>query len=843
MSREPTPLERALAECASEPIHRLGRIQAAGFLLAVDPGGHIAHVSANAAAWVGHTPRSLLGSGAESALPRQALAAAAAHARVSLAHDAAQHLYGVAWPGRADPVDVSIHDSGGLLVIEAEPASDEDTLRDIVCLGHCAEQLAHCNEIGELATAAARGIAELARYDRVMVYRFSADGSGTVIAEQVAPGLPTYLGLRYPASDIPAQARALYLRSPSRIICDVADDGIDVLGHDTAALDLSLSTLRSVSPVHLQYLRNMGTAATMSITLRVNGRLWGLVVCHHGAPKRPALACRAIAETLGRLFGLAIGRLESEGLQQDISTLLLSQPGVEPLVDEDAAPSHRQAVLAAIGRTLCATGASLHLDGRTVRWGEVPPPRKVAALCELLADTPVPEAVVVDSLAQRWPSTAALAPRVAGMVAVPLSQPPRDWLLLFRDEVRRHVVWAGNPNKSLDDERGNLTPRGSFAAWRESVRLHGEPWTPLQVELAEVLRVRIQGLLSAQREQRDLRILRRDGQRQALLVRELNHRIRNILALVKGLVQQSAARSDSVEELAATLQNRVGAMARAHMQIEQTRWGPAPLLGLMEDEIRPFSDTGQSALSGPPIQLEANAYMSLALVVHELATNARKYGALSQASGRLAVHWEVDRNGALCIDWRESGGPATAEPTRRGFGSRVIAEALAHELQGRTEVQYLPGGLQARLVIPRGFERAAGAAVDSAGLLAVETLQRGAPLSVLLVEDDLVIALTVEAMLAQLGCTDVIRVGRAPDALALLAERSFDIAMIDVDLGDHTSESIADRLAELGIPLVVASGHAQTDHLPAALRGHPSICKPYGALDVQRAFASALQQR
>ncbi|MBL0095018.1 MAG: GAF domain-containing protein, partial [Piscinibacter sp.] len=800
MSREPTPLERALAECASEPIHRLGRIQAAGFLLAVDPGGHIAHVSANAAAWVGHTPRSLLGSGAESALPRQALAAAAAHARVSLAHDAAQHLYGVAWPGRADPVDVSIHDSGGLLVIEAEPASDEDTLRDIVCLGHCAEQLAHCNEIGELATAAARGIAELARYDRVMVYRFSADGSGTVIAEQVAPGLPTYLGLRYPASDIPAQARALYLRSPSRIICDVADDGIDVLGHDTAALDLSLSTLRSVSPVHLQYLRNMGTAATMSITLRVNGRLWGLVVCHHGAPKRPALACRAIAETLGRLFGLAIGRLESEGLQQDISTLLLSQPGVEPLVDEDAAPSHRQAVLAAIGRTLCATGASLHLDGRTVRWGEVPPPRKVAALCELLADTPVPEAVVVDSLAQRWPSTAALAPRVAGMVAVPLSQPPRDWLLLFRDEVRRHVVWAGNPNKSLDDERGNLTPRGSFAAWRESVRLHGEPWTPLQVELAEVLRVRIQGLLSAQREQRDLRILRRDGQRQALLVRELNHRIRNILALVKGLVQQSAARSDSVEELAATLQNRVGAMARAHMQIEQTRWGPAPLLGLMEDEIRPFSDTGQSALSGPPIQLEPNAYMSLALVVHELATNARKYGALSQASGRLAVHWEVDRNGALCIDWRESGGPATAEPTRRGFGSRVIAEALAHELQGRTEVQYLPGGLQARLVIPRGFERAAGAAVDSAGLLAVETLQRGAPLSVLLVEDDLVIALTVEAMLAQLGCTDVIRVGRAPDALALLAERSFDIAMIDVDLGDHTSESIADRLAELGIP-------------------------------------------
>ncbi len=843
MSREPTPLERALAECASEPIHRLGRIQAAGFLMAIDDGGRIAHVSANAADWARRSPQSLLRAPAESVLPAQALEAAAAHARIAVAHDAAQHLYGVAWPGRTELVDVAIHVSGGLLVIEAEPACEEDTLRDVACLGRCAERLTHCDDVGALAEAAARGIAELTRYDRVMVYRFSADGSGTVIAEEVAPGLPTYFGLRCPASDIPAQARTLYLRSPSRIICDVADDGIDVLGRDATALDLSLSTLRSVSPVHLQYLRNMGTAATMSITLRVNGRLWGLVVCHHGAPKRPALACRAIAETLGRLFGLAIGRLESEELQRDINALLLSQPGVEPLVDPDAPLAQRQTVLAAIGHTLRATGASLHLDGRAVRWGEVPPPRKAAALCELLADTPVPEAVVVESLAERWPSTAALAPRVAGMVAVPLSQPPRDWLLLFRDEVRRHVVWAGNPLKALDGERGNLTPRGSFAAWRESVRLHSEPWTPLQVELAEVLRVRVQVLLAAQREQRDLRTLRRDSQRQALLVRELNHRIRNILALVKGLVQQSAARSDSVEELAATLQNRVGAMARAHMQIEQTRWGPAPLLGLMENEIRPFSDSGQSVLTGPPIQLEPDAYMSLAMVVHELSTNARKYGALSQSSGRLAVHWDVDRNGALCIDWRESGGPVTAEPTRRGFGSRVIAEALAHELQGRTEVQFLPGGLQARLVIPRGFERVAGTAADGAGPLAVESLHGGVPVSVLLVEDDLVIALTVEAMLAQLGCSDVIRFGRAPDALALLAERRFDIAMIDVDLGDHTSESVADRLTELGIPVVVASGHAHTDHLPAALRGHPSICKPYGALDVQRAFASALQPR
>lgn len=843
MSRDPTPLERALAECASEPIHRLGRIQRCGVLLAVDAAGRIARVSANAEAWLGRPARSLLGTRAESILPGQALAAAAAHARVARAHDAAQHLYSVAWPGRAQAVDVSIHTSGGLLVIEAELASDEPPLHDIACLDQCAEQLAHGNEIAGLANAAARGVAELTGFDRVMVYRFSADGSGTVIAEQVAPGLTTYLGLRYPASDIPAQARTLYLRSPSRIICDASDDGIEVLGGEAADFDLSLATLRSVSPVHLQYLRNMGTAATMSISLRVNGRLWGLVVCHHGAPRRPGLARRTVAETLGRLLGLAIGRLENEALQHDIHALLLSQPGIDPLLDDEATPARRQAVLAALASTLGATGASLQLDGRSAQWGEVPSPRKLSALCGLLADTPVPETVAVESLAARWPAMATLAPRVAGLLAVPLSHPPRDWLLLFRDEVRRHVVWAGKPDKTLDPRSGLLTPRGSFAAWSESVKLHAEPWTPLQIELAEVLRVRLQGLLAVQAEQRDLHMLRRDSQRQALLVRELNHRIRNILALVKGLVQQSAARSDSVEELAATLQNRVGAMARAHMQIEQTRWGPAPLLGLMEDEIRPFSEPGQSVLSGPPIQLEPNAYMSLALVVHELATNARKYGALSLPTGRLAVDWQVDRNGALCIDWRETGGPPASTPKRQGFGSRVIAEALAHELQGHTELSYLPSGLRARLVIPRGFERAVGDILVGADAAAADASPPGPPASVLLVEDDLVIALTVEAMLAQLGCTEITRVGRAPDALALLAERRFDIAMVDVDLGDHTSESVARRLAELGIPIVVASGHAQTDHLPAALRGHPNICKPYGVQDVQRAFALALRPR
>jgi light-regulated signal transduction histidine kinase (bacteriophytochrome) len=255
--------EAMLQECASEPIHLLGRTQRFGVLLAIDQARRIAAVSGNTLEWCNLAPQDLLGVRADTVLPTSSIDAAFAHARRSAEQGMARHLHRVAWPGRGDPVDVSLHTSGGLVVIEAEPAN-EDPTDAALAIETSAREMAGLRSVAELASSAALAVARLTGYDRVMVYRFAADGSGMVIAEQLAAGQASYLGLRYPAGDIPPQARALYLRNPTRVIVDAQDEGLPVHTLPGAPLDLSLSMLRSVSPVHLAYLRNMGTAASMS---------------------------------------------------------------------------------------------------------------------------------------------------------------------------------------------------------------------------------------------------------------------------------------------------------------------------------------------------------------------------------------------------------------------------------------------------------------------------------------------------------------------------------------------------------------------------------------------------
>ena len=831
-----------IQECAREPIHLLGRTQRFGVMLAFDSRQRIVAASANARAWCGEPAARLLGQDVLRVLPRASVDAARAHARIAAARDAAQHLYGVAWPGRSAAVDVSIHQCRGLVFVEAEPAAIGPADAALT-MERCTRELATATRMEDLAESAARAVAQLTGYDRVMVYRFAADDSGTVIAEHRAGDqMASYLGLRYPASDIPPQARALYLRNPTRVIADAHDDGLPLAQIGTDPLDLSLATLRSVSPVHLQYLRNMGTAASMSISLVMNGRLWGLIACHHRTPMLPSLACRSAAELLGRLYGMAFARAERHRLDRDLKSLLLAPPGVEPLVDARATPAQRDAAFATMGRLFGATGVITHIEGETRTWGQTLAPASIDETLAALAQSAHREVLPVESLQSLAPALARLAPAVAGLLALPLSRQGRDWVLLLRDEVERHVTWAGDPHKPVQRLGGRLTPRGSFTAWRTSVRGHCEPWTLAEVELAEALRTRLLEVLVTRREQRELELTRRSEHQQALLVRELNHRVRNMLGLIKGLVHQTARGATTIEDLTERLHDRVHALSRAYTQIEKSRWQPTPLAMLVSEETRAFCEPGQVEIGGDAVCLEPNAYLSFALVIHELATNARKYGALSVPQGRLQVNWALMSEGPLQIDWLESGGPAVAPPTHRGFGTRVIGQALSHHLRGKATLHFLPTGLQARLIAPRGFMAGPPAAAQqphSAG--PPPRLAPGAvPRSVLVVEDDLVIAMLAEALLQQLGCNDIVIAGTPEDALDILDRRLVDVALLDVNLGEHTSAGVAQRLAALGVPAVVATGYSESEQLPDSLRGLPHICKPYDRADLERALAAAM---
>lgn len=822
-----------LEHCASEPIHRLGRVQAFGMLLAIDARTmRVSFASANADAWMGRAAAGLLGQRADAVLTRRNVEAALAHADVARVRGAVQHLHKVWWPGRPDAVDVTIHASGSHVVLEAEPAGPgPDTAMPAV--GACTHELAALGSIAELADSAVRAVAGITGYSRVMLYRFAADGSGTVIAEQLARRQPSYLGLRYPASDIPAQARMLYLRNLSRVVADVHDEGWPLLAHQAGELDLSLAALRSVSTVHLQYLRNMGTAASMSISLVVDGRLWGLIACHHHVPMRPPLGCRSMAEMLGRLYSLAFARAERSALDRDVKSLLLGPPGVEPLVDPEAAQADFDATCGHMARLLDLTSIVARFDGQTRSWGGAVTAAQARRLAALPCLREGGRVEALESLAAVQPGLRRLAPGIAGMLALPLGAQGRDCVMLLRDEVVRHVTWAGDPGQTVSRQRGRLCPRESFESWREAVRWHCEPWTAADIDLAEALRARLLECVLSRREHRALNTARHAAQQQALLVRELNHRVRNMLGLIKGLVQQTARSAASVDDLAERLHDRVQALSRAYTRIERAQWRPTALQTLLAEEIGAFAEPGQVTLQGQAVSLSPNAYLSFALVIHEMATNARKYGALSGAAGRLDVTWGVDAAGALVIDWRESGVPGVTPPRHRGFGTRVIAQALQHALGGAARLDFQPDGLRARLRVQRGF--AAGVSTQVPVPVAARALPTaGAPNRVLVVEDDPVIAILAEESLHQLGVAQVDVAGNREEALALLAARHFDLAMLDVNLGDHTSEAVAHRLTELQVPMIVATGYSEDDALPDVLRGCPHLCKPYGMADLQR---------
>lgn len=829
--------ESLLAQCASEPIHRLGRTQPFGLLLAFDGQRRIAAVSANARDWCGQPPAAMLDHPVTQWLPELNVAAAEAHARLAGGLGVVQHLFGVPWPGREELVDLSLHTSGALVVLEAEPCGPVPA-RATQVMETCTRELAQAAELGTIADSAARAVAGITGFDRVMVYRFAADGSGTVVAERVAAGLQPYIGLRYPASDIPDQARRLYLRNPTRLIVDAHDDGQPLCLRDGEPPDLSLSVLRSVSPVHLQYMRNMGSAASMSISLIVDGRLWGLIACHHGRPIRPSLPCRALAALLGRLYSLAISRVERHGLDQDIKALLLTPPGVEPLVAAAADPE----VIERTGATLQAlfglSGCVARIDGAVLRLGRTPERPEIDRLLAGLPRQDAPPVLAIESLASVHTAWRRYAPLAAGALALRLDDAGRNWVLLLRDEVRRHVTWAGNPNKAVNVSTGMLTPRASFAAWQAAVKWHCEPWSPADIELAGVLRVRLLEVLLAQREQRELRSAREATRQQALLVRELNHRVRNMLGLIRGLVQQTAQGSPTVDDLARQLDHRVQAMSRAYTQVERAGWRPTPLASLLADEAAAFSETGQVDAAGDAVLLDPGTCLSLALVVHELATNARKYGALSTPGGRLAVRWRHRGPSGLVLEWTETGGPPTQPPRRQGFGTKLIEQASTRQLGGGVAFDYRPEGLRVTLTLARGVSLSALPSPAPARVPAAAAVA-AVPQSVLVVEDDPVIALLAESSLHGLGVAQVAVAGNAADALRLLKQRRFDLALLDVNLGDHDSAGVARRLARLGTPALVTTGYSDPDGLPSALRRLTRLCKPYAQADLERAIAQA----
>lgn len=483
-------LAELIAGCESQLVHQTGEVQSFGLLLRCDADDRVTHVSANLRSCLGIVPEALLGKPVTALIDAEALR----ELRAGNTQLIETRIEGE----RYDLVAAEVGDDG--VIIEANPALPEQELPE----GAEFAMLREVEEDCDLASSLARLTGEIRKitgYDRVVVYRFDDDWSGEVVAESGGGDLPSYMGLRFPASDIPEPARKLYLQHPWRLIADVDAATAPLISTlADATLNLTHCDLRSVAPVHLEYLRNMGVKASFSVSLLLQGKLWGLIACHHPLPRYLGYPLRRLCHYIARAFAIRLLAIQArnrlrlvDSVEHRIDDLTRRLVQVETEGTLPAEVSERLLeMLEADGAMLVsAEGLYRIRPGASRSNREAASPDQELPEEELLyldewfmgLDT---ELIAETSIQARCPWMTIAPQRICGLLAIRTPVRDRDgsisWLRFYwwRSELPQHVRWAGAPQKRVDrDERGipYLSPRRSFEEWRELKRGASKAWS------------------------------------------------------------------------------------------------------------------------------------------------------------------------------------------------------------------------------------------------------------------------------------------------------------------------------------------------------------------------------
>lgn len=489
-----------LTNCEREAIHLAGSVQPHGALLVLrEPDLAVLQASANCAGLLGHGPQALLERPLAATLGADAAAAVTALAGAPLVEPVPLTLE--LGPRRLEGALHRVAGAGLVLEVEAvEPPAPAvppavhlapDALLERLATG--VQRFTNASTLGTLADAVVQVVRDLTGYDRVMVYRFDPEGHGKIVAEARDPRLEPLLGHHYPASDIPQRARELYLKNRVRVLVDVHYEPQPlqppVLPGSGQPLDMSMCQLRSMSPLHLQYLKNMGVTGTLVASLVREGRLWGLIAAHHYSPRHLRLAMRQAVDLLAEVASTRIAAIENYAHTQ---VALMVRRLEQRLIEATSTEGDWRLALFRNPRTLLqpleATGAALFHDGEILTSGEVPSTPELRALRDWIDAQPADGVWATSSIGQANPALASLTPTAAGVLAVRLSNTRADHLMWFRKEQLLTVTWAGNPAKPMvGDDPLQLSPRRSFDAWSEIVRGTAVPWAGPERALARAV--------------------------------------------------------------------------------------------------------------------------------------------------------------------------------------------------------------------------------------------------------------------------------------------------------------------------------------------------------------------
>ncbi len=481
-----------LSNCDREPIHIPSSIQPQGMLLAARRSDFVVlYTSENSTELLGVPPAKILGQTLQQILGQEAVSSIVE--AMGNEQYFPTNILTFTFPIRLGTrFDVFTHQNGDLLYVELELARKERHW-DILStqIEKAIRELRRPNTLAGLCHVIPRLIRRLTSYDRVMVYRFDGDGHGEVIAEEKDASMEPFLFLHYPASDIPAQARKLFLLQRLITIADVGYTPVRVVGHPDLAngepLDMTYCGLRSVSPIHIEYLQNMGVGASLGISLIHNNKLWGMVLCHHRTSKTPPAEVRALCDLLGQLISMLLGttlqaeessaRITKNSLLDALDVAIEGNESISAAVAEDVA-----GCLALVG----ATGALVRLGSQLRLIGETPDLVDSAALMYSIRSKMNEGVSWSDNVGALFPEFARLSSVASGALMIQVINEPNDGVLWFRGEVSRTVNWGGKPDviKEIAEGSMRMSPRKSFASWKQVQHGCSLPWLPGEIEAA-----------------------------------------------------------------------------------------------------------------------------------------------------------------------------------------------------------------------------------------------------------------------------------------------------------------------------------------------------------------------
>ena len=593
-----------ITNCDKEPIHIPGAVQSHGFLIAINrQSGLISYLSQNVQSITGIDAKNFLQKDPailadevhlESLEARFFLMTLGEKLRKGGTFD---YLNPILIQIKAITYNLIYHLSGDELIVEIEPEGvNQLQLLDVI--GDIISQTSRVSNLDTLLNTAAREIKQIIKYDRVMIYKFAPEGHGQVVAEEKNEDLNSFLGLWYPASDIPKQARELYKLNPTRLIVDVDTVTAPIItsASNKQPLDLTYSQLRAVSPMHIEYLKNMGVKSSFSISLISKGELWGLIACHNYSPKFINYQARETSKLIGQIIYSSLEFVLEEEDHQVIHSinenLIILQSHIEKEDMIDALSKNSVSLL----NITNATGAVIIFDNKISSFGETPSIHEIKNIADWLIEHSHNDIYFTNLFPAMYAPAVQYSHIASGILCCIFSIELKEMIIWFKPEQIQQVTWAGNPEKPIErDDNGNsdLMPRKSFEKWTEIVKHTAQQWTSAEVSAVEKIREHL--IYAIKRKADDIRIL---NEKLSLANEELDafsftvsHDLKIPLAAIKGYAQLLEMSDDfSLPDQKIILGKIIKASNR---------------MDLMMNEILRYSQVGKEAYKNEMINMKA----------------------------------------------------------------------------------------------------------------------------------------------------------------------------------------------------------------------------------------------